>query len=222
MRANVIRGVGNLGIEYKHLDCERSRIALAQSSGAANGRINPNAGCTGCLNAPGVGDSASQRDGRRITAISILVQGVVDLPGGSAAFPGSYSPEIFIALVLDKQTNGAQSPSESVFENIGANTVTAVVPFRNLTNTLRYEILAQKRITLNINSSWLGGTNPIWWGTSKAFKLKSKRRFIMQFSNGTDPDIVNVVDNSIFVVAWTSDNTLAPAITFGSRFTFVG
>lgn len=225
MRANVTRGVGALGVEYKHLDCERARVNLQASSGCTNGRIDPNAGCVGCLNAPAVGDGPSNRDGRRINGISILVQGVVDIPPPAAAvaWPAGYGPEIFIALVLDKQTNGASSPSESVFANIGANFATNIVPFRNLTNTLRYDILAQKRITLRVNdasAAALGGVH--WWGVSQAFKLKSKRRFTMQFSNGTGADIANVVDNTIFLVAWCSDPTLVPAIQFGSRFTFVG
>ena len=114
---------GFLGIERKFYDTSLpiddagapQPTQLKAPTGAAGGEYDPST--TSMISTPAQGDSEQNRDGKRINILSLEIEGVITTQAkeGQAAPPGDSS--VFIAIVLDKQTNGAQMNSEDCFLN---------------------------------------------------------------------------------------------------------
>ena len=113
-----VRTGGLLGVETKFLDMAISAVAIPAPTDASGGELDPTgSGCTGCLSAPAQGDTASSRDGFKISMKSIQIEGAIYIaPQINQTIQDAMS-YFFVALVLDTQTNGAQLNSEDVFTN---------------------------------------------------------------------------------------------------------
>lgn len=199
--------------------------ALVAPANAAGATLQPTTGCTGCLSAPAQGDGPSNRDGNKIVAKSIFLEGVVIVNDQTAATSPDVSAQVYVALVMDTQSNGASLSSQDVFTNPGGQVVLAASPLRNMSYTQRFRILAVKRISLKMP--------PILWnntagseeqaGFHEKFTLSWKGMMPVTFTTGsTTADIANVTNNSIQLVAFASNLDLVPAITYNCRMRFVG
>lgn len=217
---------GLLGIEKKFLDCGLNATALTAPAAATGGEIPPGSGCTGCLSAPGQGDTSSQREGNKIVVQSCLVQGIIEVPAQAAQSAADLSCDVFIALVQDTQTNGTQLNSEDVFTNPAGQTRLATSLNRNMSYTQRFKVLKMKKMNLRIPSiaNDTGATGGlVQFGFHRSFKLSWKGLMPVTFLTGTTTaDIANVSNNSLQIVAFCSNTTLAPTISYTSRIRFVG
>lgn len=217
---------GFVGLEKKFFDSSRGGFSIPAPSDATGGEADPTTLL--CLNCPAQGDGESQRDGRQISMHSINIKGIVRMPSQSDQTGADVLPDVFIALVLDKQTNGAQLDSEDVFENPGANANLAASPFLNLENSARFKVLKTTRISAQ---QLAGAIQPTYDGTnieqqgaqvpwSMYVNLKGmKVNFI---SGQTTSVIAAVADKSLHVIAYATGAGLAPELYYNSRLRFVG
>ncbi len=215
---------GFLGIEIKFYDQKLIDAALTAPTDASGGEHDPSA--TLMLNTVTQGDGESQRDGRKLTMRSIYVEGVINAAKQASQSSSDNATGIFVALVLDTQSNGATLNSEDVFTNPGANALTAAAPFRNLQFTKRFRVLATYKTTLQ-NSAMANATS---FSADSGVVASGQRRTFKFFKNlghnvlysGTTETIANITDFSLHIIAYCTDVGMAPKISYSSRLRFVG
>ncbi len=210
---------GFTGIEKKFYDTHLSSAALTAPTAAAGGEHNPSA--TICLNSVTQGDGEEQRDGRKSTFNSCYVNGQITVPPQANITAGDGGSLVYVALILDTQTNGALLNSEDVFKNESGDANLAANPMRNMQFTQRFRILDKWTGAIqNPNLSW-DGTNMESQGLVMPFTLSSNLTFNTLYS-GTTEDIANITDNSLSIIAYCSNTSLAPSIAYNARVRFVG
>lgn len=230
-----LRTGGRLAVELKNYDTSSSAsgaattpavVALGTDVAASvihNTALTPVTGSVYWLNCPKVGSDSTNRDGRVITNRSIEIQGSVGLE-----FTAAFDLNVMIvniALVLDTQANGA-SPAGTggnVFQLATANDYVASAPFRNLDNSVRYRVLAHKRVT---PKPYIGDSGA--FSARSQFRIYRRLGFKTNFTaSSTDPSSEAIVDNGLFLMAWadhlpTGTPGIAPYIGYTSRLRFVG
>ncbi len=221
-RATYRRG-GFLGQELKFYDTKLISGVLSATSNASAGEHDPSA--TIVLNSTTQGDGEQQRDGRKMTMKSIYITGKVDSAVQSSLSAGRDSCAVFIALVLDTQTNGVTIVSEQVFKNVGANAILAAQLMRNLDFVTRYKVLATKKLVLqnpNVfnDTGSTGGSSTN--GIERQFTFYKNLDNLGVTFNGTTESVANITDNSLHLIAYTNSTVLAPLISYFSRLRFMG
>jgi len=210
---------GFMGVELKYKDTSLVSQALTAPTNGAGAECDPTPTLL-CLNPIAQGTSAQERDGKQICIKSCFVSGVVDVPVLANQTAGSVSPMVYVALVLDKQTNAAQLNSEDVFTNPGASAVTAANPLRNLEYTSRFQVLDSVLLEPPQRNISYDGTNIESLGTRIPFKLSSSADIVTNYIASTAA-IASIQDTSLHVIAYTSSATGA-TISYNSRVRFVG
>jgi len=211
---------GFLGIELKYVNYARSALALVAPTDASGGEIDPATALA--LNAIAQGDGEQQRDGKQVNIKSCYVTGVVDIPATINQTTAKNIPTIYIALVLDKQTNGAQLSSELVFENPSAASTTAANPLRNMQYTSRFDVLDSVCVELEQPQVTFDGTNLETAGSRAHFKLSWTGDMMTQYT-GIGATVSVIQDNSLHLIAFAGpDISAAPVISYNSRVRFVG
>jgi len=212
-----MRTGGFLGIELKFYDTDKAATALVSAANWAGGEMDPATYL--CLSAPAQGDSQSQRNGRQIVVRSVQGKGTSHmLP--SISTDVDLPVIVFVALVLDTQTNGAQLNSEDVFADpvLGE---TSVVPFMNLQFAPRFRVLKTARFKLSPMIA--GATGAVDSnGDTAAFSLFWRGIVPVNFTSGTTEGIANVMDNSFHVLAHCSNTNGAPTLAYQARIRFEG
>jgi len=213
--------MGYMGIEKKFLDTVKSNTAVAANVDCTGGEYDPSAGCTGCLSCPAQGDTEQSRDGKRIVIDSLILKGFVQ-NGESTSEAPEAATKIFVAVVLDTQTNGAQLNSEDVFKNTGAYALLNADPLKNLLFGSRFRILKSQTFDLTFNG--VAGTVATLAhnATRRDFDwyIPFKGGLPVNLNAGTTADVANVIDNSLHVVAFS---TLAgSSIGYNARIRFQG
>lgn len=219
-----LRTAGFLGIEHKYYDTSQTAV-IASPSDCSAGEVDPT---SNGLNTVAQGDGQQNRDGKMISMTRIDIHGRVYFADQTGQNDVDTPPDVFIALVRDSQTNGAQLQSENVFKNPLGTVQTATSVFRNLEHTKRFRILA----TIKIAAQDWGPAVPIWDATANNIKqMGASRPWEMHvdlkglqtnFSNTTE-SIANVVDNSLHLVAYCTNQVDGLAgIVYNSRLRFYG
>jgi len=225
LRVLQYRTAGLLGIEKKFYDSFRTTFTLPAPSDCGGGEATPSVG--DCLNCPAQGDGESQRDGRQISMDSINIKGVVDINDATTGANASSLPDIFIALILDQQTNGVRYDSEDVFVNPGGITQCATQPFVDLSRTKRFRVLKVVHIK---SCEWAGNVQPNTdaggsderQGATIGFSIYQKLGGMKVNFTGTTSDIANIADNSLHLCAYASDASMVPLLRYNSRLRFMG
>lgn len=214
---------GLLGIEHKFLDLQLQPTTVAAATALTGGEYDPSS--EQCLSSPPQGDGASSRDGKRIVIDSVYVKGLVK----RAQLEDQTNPpppeKVYVALVLDTQTNGAQLNSEDVFLNTAVNADTNICPLRNLTNSERFRIIDTALIDLDVSALSVEADNAFSWaGVAKEFTFYHKFKdgglpvnFVATSSSGT---VGATVDNSLHIIAFSI--SAAATICYNSRIRFQG
>lgn len=218
---------GTLGVEKKFLDCAANNLALVSSAGQSTQELNPTTGCTNCLSAPAQGDGASNRDGAKIIGKSLQITGIVGMPAQTNQTLTDTTPIIYLAVVLDMQTNGGTATgidSENVYQNVGANSNLCATPLRNMSFSTRYQVLKLKKIRLPVPSVTWDGTNIEQAGVTVPFDIYlNLKNLPIKFTSGsTTADVSSVIDNSLHLIGGSSDQGGLPVIYYQSRFRFIG
>ncbi len=212
---------GYTGIELKFLDTALAANALTAPTDSTGGEQNPSLGSTGCISAMAQGDGESQRDGRRVVLKSVNIKGVIRCDPQINQTAGDTSTECIVALVWDSQSNGVTLNSENVFANPSATSQGAPLVFRNLQFQERFKVLATKHITFSQPNMVWDGTNIEQGGTQRSFSFYKSLNLPVTHT-GTTANISAVSDNSLHVVAFCSNVSLVPDLSYNSRVRFVG
>jgi len=216
---------GFVGLEKKFFDSARAAIALTAPTDASGGEVDP--ATLDCLNCPAQGDGEQNRDGRVISMHNVTVKGIVSIAAKTAAAP-DVLPAIFIALVMDKQTNSSTIDSERVFNNPSGNAVLAPQPFLNLENMQRFDILKTMRIDpkdfVGVNFGSDGAGNGDSTGAHVPFSLyHAFNGMKVTFITGqTSSVIAAIADKSVHVVAYCSSVEYTPTLQYNARLRFTG
>ncbi len=216
-----IRTAGFLGIEVKFYDTSLATAGLLATTDATGGEFDPSA--TIKLNTVIRGDGEQNRDGKQISMRNITVRGVITIDKQANQTVSDEAPVIFIALVLDTQTNGATLNSEDVYTNKSANAKLAATPFRNLLFAKRFRVLKSLRFRLPDPNMTYDGTNIEINGYHRQFEMFADLRGMKcNFNAGTTEDVANIIDNSLHIVGFCSSQNLGPDINYNARLRFVG
>jgi len=207
--------------ELKFYDTNLADNALTAPTDSTAGEKNPSATIT--LNTVTQGDGESQRDGRQISMTNIGIRGHIRVPAIANATAADEAFNCFVALVLDTQSNGALLASENVFINPGGDAQMAAQPWRNLQFTKRFKVLASTNVTFERSPELTyDGTNMEQGGMIKIFSMFADLKGMKVTYSGTSESIANTVDNSLNVIAWTSDVASAPVLSYSARLRFMG
>lgn len=213
--------------ELKFLDSSLGLTALTSPTDSTGGERDPAALC---LNAVPQNDTMSGRDGSKIIMKSIQLNGVVRTGSQTAQTAADNGVDIFVALVLDTQTNSAQLNSEDVFTNPLANAVLATHPLRNMSFTSRFKVLKTEVFKFGyptmVRSNTLA-TDPIQHtqaGEIQPFSWYVKLPDIQtQWATGnTDGAITAITSNTLHVIAFCNNTDTAPNIAYNARLRFLG
>lgn len=205
----------------KYVDRAYFQSPIAQSpSYGTNCIANP---ADGPLNGISVGDEPFERDNRAVRVKSCFVTGVITYgPYESTSEWKLPTPVIYVALVLNKQTNGTDPIPSAVFSNPTAEAEISGCPLRNLQYSHQYQVLDYVQIAVDpFAYNHAGADNKTeLQGKKYPYKLSWKGDLLVNFS-GNDDSMGSIVDNSISVFAWTTDPNVC-TMGYNSRCRFVG
>lgn len=209
---------GFTGIEKKFVDYTVSSDAFTTIW--AGGEMDE--GTALSMSSIGIGTGESQRDGRIATLHSWFIKGFVTIP----VVEGSVTPlgDILarIAIVLDKQTNGAQLSAEDVFDTVGTpNDVNSV---KNLQNSARFVVLKDKTILISRTRAGMNeGQADLFAAGAITVPFKMGGVFkppIRVNHTGTTAVVASIADNSLHVIG-TAQST-GVLLTYRTRVRFTG
>ena len=206
--------------ERKYFDTERTSTALnATTSNWANGEYDP--ATLNNLFSPSLGDDFNNRTGRKCQVLSIRIRGSIGIPQQANQTAGDPATRIRLVLVQDKQTNGAQLNAEDVINSGAASNARDM--FQNPAFFGRFRILKDKNIVLQNPNFSYDGTNIEQAGLAKDFKISMnfKKPIDVHFNTTNGGTVADIVDNSFHVIAACDDVTLAPAILYKCRVTYM-
>jgi hypothetical protein len=218
---------GLLGREVKHHAQHALETVIGDTSACANGEIQPSSGKL-CLNGVPQGSSHAQRLGNRMWMKDILIQGYVISRAASHASVGHPVVPMFVALVLDTQTNGATINSEDVYKvaesGVSTETFGCTLPYRNQHNVDRFKVLWRKTIafpqpTIHYDNA-LSTTRQL--AVFKKFVIRKKLNLQVLFKDSGD-SVTSIADNSLHLIAFAGDGSGGDfSITYQSRMRFIG
>lgn len=214
---------GFLGIEKKFLDTSRADGAVGTAAACTGGEVDPaGSGCTGCLSVPAQGDGEQNIDGKKYVIDSLIIKGYVRTGAETTEAP-TESNKVFVAVVLDTQTNGAQMSSEDCFKNLLNTTAGLANVTKNLLSGNRFRIL--KSHVFDVTPVGIAGTV----ATTAHYAVRREFDWYIPFkgglpvrlnATGTDANVANCIDNSLHVIAFS---TIADsALAYNARIRFQG
>jgi len=218
------RSSGFIAIETKFLDTTLVQNAITANANMTGAEQDPSAGCTGCLTAPATGDGEQQKDGKQLIAKYLEIALKCGFASGEAVVNPLNAQQVLIAVVLDKQTNGAQLNSEDVWKNLGNTANGSVHALRNLLFGKRFRILKQMLIDLTPETLAASALNDFsWQGKERCYRwFIPLNNMKINFTAGTTADVANVLDNSVHIIAQTNNLAAAPYLSYNARFRFQG
>ena len=197
---------GFLGIEKKFYDTKLGDTAILANTDLTNGEYDPSA--TSMISTPTQGDGEQQRDGKRIVIDSLIIKGHVVRPANETISDPHEAQKVFVAVVLDTQTNAAQMQSEDCFKSLAAEARMNCEPLKNLLSGSRFRIL--KSQVFDVTPNTLTGTISTGpyahYGVQREIDwyIPFKGGLPVNFNAGTTASVANVVDNSIHVIAFST------------------
>lgn len=184
---------GFLGIELKFKDETRLRT-LDTGINWDGAESDPTGDCIGSVSS---GSGESQRDGIKYTIKSIFITGTIRINYIIGQFQ---NPMVFLALVQDKATNGAQLNSENVYINPSASITTSCIPLRNLEYSHRFIVHDKVQLTFGDTTALWDGANVTSSGQLLPFTL-SMNKLVMVHCTDSLAGVTSIEDNSFHLVA---------------------
>lgn len=213
--------VGYVVPEEKFYDTSLGVTLITNPTDATGGEKDPSA--TSMVSTPARGDGATDRDGKHIWISSVEVAGNVKSPQMEHDTSPRNGSNVMVCLVLDTQTNGAQLNSEDVFVNPAGIGSMAIAPLRNLLHETRFKVLKSEMFDVSpVTLSNIGSNDFAWLGVNRSFRWFVGLNLPVNFNAGTSASIVNVVDNSLHIIAYAGDTGFDPTIEYNARIRFRG
>lgn len=211
---------GPFGLELKRATFSASDLALIASGAAASSEMDPAA--TSTIFAPTKGDGLSNRDGDRVIIKSIEFHGCIqEVKLQDQADPPPHVG-VTVAIVQDRQTNGAQLNSEDVFDNPGATADLNMSLIRDQGRISRYKILKKWVIECPLRTGTTDGANTAAYAEQFThFDWYKKVNIPVSFI-GDLGTIADCQTNSLHVLAFATDVTTNPVLHYNGVITFLG
>ena len=197
------RAGGFLGIEKKFTDTILSSVLLASDWSSSSAVMHPTP-----LNGLTRGNGESNREGREVTMVSCYVGGHI--------VTAAEEERIFLALVMDTQTNGGTFTPQDLFEPGVAGTT----PLRNLQHVKRFKVLDTWQATM-VSTSYYNGTTAAVGLNTKHFRLKWKGNVKAHY-DGNAGDASDITDNSLWVVGIRQGSAASGSVTWNARLRYYG
>lgn len=175
-----------------------------------------------CLNACAEGDTAGQRDGRKIKIDSVYVKGMIYEASRANQTTADSGVVYYIALVLDKQSNGAQLDSEKVFKNTSGSVTLGGLPMRNLDYLERFDVLKETIIEEPTRYAFTDAANQAAIaGFVRPFQLYHKFKKDLQTTFSASTAVIgSIVDTSLHVICMCNSVTGTPTLAYNARVRF--
>ncbi len=213
--------MGFLGIETKFYDTNLNAAAITAPTDSAGGEHDPSA--TSMISTPVRGDSEENRDGKQIMIKNCTIKGSINIPTAELAANSLTASIVYVALVLDTQTNGAQLNSEDVYKNTGATALTAACPHKNLLFMNRFRILKSQKFDMTPQTlSHFAVDSFSYNGKTRVFSWFVPLDLKVNFNAGTTASVANVIDNSLHIIAYCTNTAGVPTLSYNARIRFVG
>lgn len=214
--------MGFLGIEKKFYDTGKAATNIVAPTDSAGAEQDPSA--TSMISTPVRGDAEQNRDGKQISMLNCSIKGQVSVAAVELGVGPPPATWVYVALVLDTQTNGAQLDSEAVYKNTQALAVLAANPQKNLLFMNRFRILKSQKFHMTPNTlSHFAVDSFSTSGVQKQFNwFINLRGLKVNFNAGTTADVANVIDNSLHLIAYASSTGSTPQLAYNARIRFVG
>lgn len=198
-----------MGIEYKYLDTEFASGVNSTLVAAGTG--------FGPINLIPIGDGNSERDGRKCTMTSVHVKGYLELEDNTSGAAAS----VRIALVMDRQNNGALTLPTSVYQDPSTNSLDSCA-FRNLDQTSRFKILKDEVFTFSNHNAYINSADSTTGKYKEriAVSMNVKCQEIIAFIGDTAA-VTSVNSNLLSVFVWSdalSSTSLEAALNCRVRF----
>lgn len=207
---------GFIGLEKKFVD-ESEAVAVVQNDNMLGLEVDPSP--ANCIGSTAQGDGESSRDGIKYTIVMIYVKGTVIVFDQTGQSTLDDSPECFVALVQDKNSNGAQGASEQVFTNPSTVNYLCTRPLRNIQYAHRYTVHDSVHMTFGQRAVTGVPPNILVEGISRPFALTMKRR-VPVHCTGTTNGIANIEDNSFHLIACKNHTSSNMTISYNARTRF--
>jgi hypothetical protein len=221
-----MRTAGFLGVEHKFWD---TGIAATTVPGIPNTKavtgVEMDPAVYDCLNSPGEGTAENERSGRSISMSSLHVTGTCQITNQVNETARKTLPAIFIALVLDTQTNGSQLNSEDVYTNPSAFSYAASSLLRNLEHSRRFRILATQKVPGSAFAGVTGtydGTNIEISGCVIPWEFHVDLKGMKVNFGSTGSGVSTISDNSIHLIACSTHSDTAVQLFYNARLRFFG
>lgn len=220
-----LRTGGYIGMEVHYFDSALLSTALASNTAGAGGELDPSsipiAGIN-CLFAPIKGTGPTNRIGDEVFIKDLYMRGTVTLISYKDAANAAPSADVFLAVILDTQTNGAQLNSEDVYVNPGGSNATGTSVFRNLQNRKRFRVLKVIRMCLNHGGV---GSNTAPQTAFGAGEIKQNFELFVKVGKrvnfvGNAGTIADISDNSLHLIGWDDTTGATTNINYNARVRF--
>ena len=130
---------------------------------------------------------------------------------------------MYLALVLDTHSNGAQLNSEDVFTVAAAKKKLWINAFRDMTQVERYKVLWAKRFHEEHPPITYDGTNIEIGASSVPFEIYVNLKGLPVSFKANGGTIADIVDNSLHLIAIPAFSTIQhPTIMYQARLRFRG
>jgi hypothetical protein len=213
-----IRTGGYMNIEKKFFDTARANVLPVSF---ATGQFSPLT--LNCLYAPTQGTGPSNRVGNKTLIHSLHFKGEfkTELLTDSSS-TSRLQPAMYLAIVLDQQSNGAQALPTDVWATPLSNQQD-LSPFRNIENGKRFKVLHSEVITVPLMMTQRTATNYSTVG-SRAFvninKNFKKPIEVRHIANGGT--VADIAENSLQVFAYVRDAAHSDQFIYQARIRFSG
>lgn len=206
---------GFLGIELKFLDENITPTALVSNGDWTGMELDPTGDCIGSMIS---GSGQSQRDGIKYTIKSIYISGHIEI-SPDTTYTAQAEQTIMLALVQDKNTNGAQLNSEEVFINESGIGDACPDAIRNMQYTHRFTV--HDKVVIQMGSGTIGwnGTTLESRGQRQRFTLKMDRMTPVHCTSSL-ATVSNIEDNSFHLVGCKSHTGEVVNISYMARTRF--
>jgi len=215
-----MRTGGFLGIEKKFFDTFKATTVIANPANCTGGELDP--ATDNCLNGVVQGDGESNRDGKNYVIKSLHFLGRVVTNSQPNKTLGWIPASVFIAIVLDTQTNGAQLNSEDVYTNPGGSSANNTCLQRNLQYSSRFRVLKTFKLDFNNPPLSYDGTDMEALGQSQSIEAHLDNLNIKVSCSATTGTVAAITDNSLHVVGFCTNGTETVNLTYTSRIRFMG
>lgn len=222
-----VRTFGRMGIELKYFDSYVNPTTVVTVPGSyGNGIYNPDPNVQGTNNsfAMAEGSGPSDRIGKQICIKSLQIRGGVD--SLTSAITGPFPPPsmiVHVAVVLDRQTNGAACTAPDIFKVFSPNFPGAAFPMRNLNYGKRFKILKSETFSHSLTQYRLVPATTTY---SPAHQIYTFDWFIpmdliVNYTENDGPDIANIIDHSVHVFVVTNYENQA-VVGYNARIRYLG